>query len=335
MLKASVCIPTYNRREALMAGLRAFEQQTIPMGRFEVIVAIDGSTDGTEAALARLRPSYPLRWILQPNRGIAAARNAAARLATHPVVIFLDDDQIPVPDLVAAHLAAQDGHGDVLVQGSYPLAVGFDRLGASLAYERSRRNAMRTIGQKLASSRTLWAGNFSVRRDTWGRVNGFDEAFTGWGSEDTDFGLRLSAVSIPLISCEDARSYHQHWVGYEAWRRQAYSAGQAAVRLARKHGLPLAEIAPTETDGWLNRGLVQAWRHSPRAIDAGGRLFVGGLWLADRAGIRPLQLRLAQVVRRIYKVGGLTQEALQESRPALSTEASDRTGLNRMPRAHR
>jgi GT2 family glycosyltransferase len=308
VLTASVCIPTYNRRAALLTVLRAFERQTVPHDRFEVIVAVDGSTDGTEAALAKEQLSYALRWIVQPNRGIAAARNAAARMAKHPVIIFLDDDQIPGPGLVAAHLSAHERDGDVVVQGTYPLAPGFDRLGASLAYERSRRGAMRAIADRSRSAAALWAGNFSVRRDTWQRADGFDETFTGWGSEDTDFGLRLHALSIPLTFREDAISYHQHRVGQQAWRRQADSAGRAAVQLARKHGVPLTEIAPTETRGWINRALAQVWRRSPGAIEVAGQLLVACLWLADRTGIRPLQLGLARMVRRIYKVGGITLE---------------------------
>lgn len=305
MLTASVCIPTFNRRDRLKSVLDALQRQTAT-DRFEVIVAIDGSTDGTGAMLASLHPRYLLRWTLQPNRGIAAARNAAARLAGNDVLIFLDDDQLAEPELVAAHLEAQERLGDVIVQGSYPLAAGFDRRGPSLAYERARAGAM-SAKPDLASN--LWGANFSVRRDTWSRVGGFDEAFVGWGSEDTDFGLRLAGLSIPLIFCGAALSYHQHSVGYAAFRRQAYSAGRAAVRLSRKHHLPIAEVAPSESQGWLSRFLVRAWRVSPLLTEGAGGLIICGLWLADRSRVPALQLRLAQLLRRLYKVGGIVRES--------------------------
>ena len=97
VLTASVCIPTYNRRDKLLALLRCLGEQTIDPKCYEVIGTIDGSTDGTERALANLHIPYRLQWIARANAGTSAARNAAARLARSPVIIFLDDDQLPAP----------------------------------------------------------------------------------------------------------------------------------------------------------------------------------------------------------------------------------------------
>jgi glycosyltransferase involved in cell wall biosynthesis len=308
-LKASVCIPTYNRVERILRLLHALDEQTVDHERFEVIVTIDGSTDGTQTALANFRASYALRWIAQPNAGPSAARNAAARLARYEVIIFLDDDHIPAQGLVRAHLDEQERAGDVLVQGCYPLAPGYDRLGAALAYELARTRTVPARDHQDGSSSMLWAGNFSVRTHTYRRVGGFDENFRGWGSEDTDFGLRLAALSIPLVVSEAAVTQHQMRVGYGAFREQSFSAGRAVVRLSRKHGRSLTELSPTETSGWLSSLLVYSWRVSPMATDAAGRLVTAGLWLADHAHARPLQLAFARMVRRIYKVGGIAQEA--------------------------
>jgi glycosyltransferase involved in cell wall biosynthesis len=308
-LRASVCIPTYNRRDRILRLLRALDEQTVDHDRFEVIVTVDGSTDGTQTALADYRASFALRWIAQPNAGRSAARNAAARLASNGIIIFLDDDHIPVPGLVVAHLDEQERGGDVLVQGCYPLAPGYDRQGAALAYELARTRTLPARDHQDGSSSMLWAGNFSVRTQTFRRVGGFDENFRGWGSEDTDFGLRLAALSIPLVVSEAAVTHHQMRVGYRAFRQQSFSAGRAVVRLSRKHGRALTELSPNETSGWLSSLLLHSWRVSPMATDAAGRLVTAGLWLADRAHARPLQLALARMVRRIYKVGGIAQEA--------------------------
>jgi GT2 family glycosyltransferase len=304
-----VCIPTYNRRDRILRLLRALDEQTVDHDRFEVIVTVDGSTDGTQTALANFEPSYALRWVAQPNGGASAARNVAAHLACNEVIIFLDDDHIPVPGLVAAHLDEQERGGDVVVQGCYPLAPGYDRQGAALAYELARTRTLPARDHRGGSSSMLWGGNFSVRTQTFRRVGGFDENFRAWGSEDTDFGLRLAALSIPLIVSEVAVTQHQMQVGYGAFRQQSFSAGRAVVRLSRKHGRSLTELSPSETSGWLSSVLIRSWRLSPVATDAAGRLVTAGLWLADRAHARPLQLAFARMVRRIYKVGGIAQEA--------------------------
>ena len=78
-LKASICIPSYNRKELLLATLRSLNQQkSAAPDAFEVIVADDGSSDGSVEALAGLRTRYRLRWLTQPNAGPAAASNAAS-----------------------------------------------------------------------------------------------------------------------------------------------------------------------------------------------------------------------------------------------------------------
>src|SRR6266853_931822 len=106
-LRASVVICTYNRCRALLQTLDSLERQ---------------STAGPFEALEARWSSVALRWLWQPNAGAAAARNAAARLTVARVLIFLDDDQVAEPELVATHLAAQDRYPGALVQGSYPLA---------------------------------------------------------------------------------------------------------------------------------------------------------------------------------------------------------------------
>jgi len=110
-LNASVIIPTYNRRDLLLWTVATLDRQSIPPERYEVIVGVDGSNDGTVEALAVLRPRYSLRWVWQRNHGQAAITNFAARLARHEVLVFLTDDQLASPELLAAHLDVHQRHG--------------------------------------------------------------------------------------------------------------------------------------------------------------------------------------------------------------------------------
>src|SRR5437870_3717378 len=141
-LRASVCIPSYNRRELLLATLRSLDRQTVGPGRFEVVVANDGSTDGTADLLRGLETSYRLRWVTQQNAGLAAARNAAARIAEQEVLIFVDADQICDSEMVEVHLEIHQREGNVFVQGFYPLAEGCRSRATSLLYERSLVGAL-------------------------------------------------------------------------------------------------------------------------------------------------------------------------------------------------
>ncbi|HET9847223.1 MAG TPA: glycosyltransferase [Candidatus Dormibacteraeota bacterium] len=305
-LTATIIIGTYNRRVSVLRVLEQLNQQTAA-GRFEVVVAVDGASDGTEEAIAAGEWAFPIRWTVDANGGIAAARNRAARLAANPVLIVLDDDLLAVPNFVAAHLAAQERNGDVLVHGPTPLAAGFDRGGAALLFERTRALEL-DESSHTQREWTLWGGNFSVRRQLWRAIGGFDETFREYGGEDTDFGLRVAALGIRYVFEPAAVAYHLHRVSQASFRARALTEGRALVRLAAKHGRPIESFAGGSVRRPLDRLIVWIWTRSPKAGQRIGRLTSGILWLADRTAPPALQVSAARAVRRLHRLGGMTLE---------------------------
>lgn len=97
----SVIIPTFNRAHMLGDAIDSVLQQRD--ATFEVIVVDDGSRDDT----ARIVAAYAgrVRYVRQCQRGVAAARNAGARLATGRWLAFLDSDDYWLPGKLAAQLA--------------------------------------------------------------------------------------------------------------------------------------------------------------------------------------------------------------------------------------
>jgi GT2 family glycosyltransferase len=304
-LKASICIPSYNRREYLLATLRSLNHQRADSDAYEVIVADDGSSDGTLEALAELRPRYRLRWFTQPNAGPAAASNAAAELAENEVLIFLDADQVCTPDMVSVHLEIHECEGNVFVQGLFPLADGFGSRAASLLYERALLSALEPIDRRHPASCHMWSAQVSVRRSVWNEIGGFDSSFREYGGEDTDFGLRVAALGVPFIFDPRALSFHLHEVSYRSLRRQAYDEGCSIVRLSEKHGLPVRTLFGGDLDKPIDRVFEAGWSGAPRAMEAFGRVLTVGVMAADTVRVRPLQLLAARFVHRWYKVGGL------------------------------
>ncbi len=89
MERVSVIIPTHNRKTYIPEAIGSVYKQTfIPE---EIIVVDDGSTDGTRVEIER-RYGHTIRYIAQPNRGVAAARNKGIALAQGDYIAFLDSD---------------------------------------------------------------------------------------------------------------------------------------------------------------------------------------------------------------------------------------------------
>ena len=101
--EASVIIPAYNHARFVGEAVESVLLQTAASR--EVIVVDDGSTDDTARVLAGF--GGRIRVIRQPNRGVAAARNAGAALASGDVLTWLDADDTWWPRKLERQLATQ------------------------------------------------------------------------------------------------------------------------------------------------------------------------------------------------------------------------------------
>lgn len=312
--RASVCIPTRNRRYLLAGTLRSLEAQSVGPGRLQVVIADDGSTDGTAEYLDQLAFKLPIERVSLPGRGGGAARNAAASRARGDVLIFLDDDQLCSSELVAAHLAVHQRFGDVLVQGLYPLAAGCNRRGTSLVYQWAQSRTLSALSPLVVGGFWhVWGGNISVRRATWARAGGYDEQLPR--SQDLDFGLRVAGLGVPFVFEPRALSYHVHSISAAGFRRQHFSEGRTMARLSAKHGLPIGGLLGGRYGRLADRLASLAWRLNPAAAHRIGVAIGSSLWAADTLGLPSAQLAAARLLRRYFEVGGITAETLSLALP--------------------
>ncbi|MBL1264987.1 glycosyltransferase [Methylomicrobium sp. RS1] len=111
--KITLAFCTYNRAERLEKLVEAIRRQTTSTP-FDILAVNNNSTDHTLTELERLaKLSGPvLRYVTETEQGIVAARNRAiAECLDSGVMIFIDDDEIPLPGLIesAAHSILQQG----------------------------------------------------------------------------------------------------------------------------------------------------------------------------------------------------------------------------------
>lgn len=99
-MKVSVVMPLYNAASYLADSLGSLQSQTLE--NFEAIVVDDGSTDGSCEVFAKLVGNDArFRLIRQKNSGAGAARNLGMSLSSGEALIFLDSDDVFVPELLS------------------------------------------------------------------------------------------------------------------------------------------------------------------------------------------------------------------------------------------
>ena len=222
----SVVVPYYEQPAELERALAALEGQTWPRELFEVVVVDDGSK--TPLAV----PSSPLRVTVvhQEDRGfgLARARNAGVQTAAHDILLFLDADMLPEAGWIAAHARWHHAVCDAVTLGSRAF-VAVDDMDAETI--RVRRGSLRElfaerpwdtsfVDRHMARTRHLTArgedqfrvlvgSNFGIRRELFAAAGGFDETFTRWGGEDTEFGYRAQTIGALLVPLGDGFAWHQ------------------------------------------------------------------------------------------------------------------------------
>ncbi len=163
-------------------------------------------------------PADPNQLPLARARNIGAAR--AVELGAE-LLIFLDVDCIPGPDLVAAykraaHRTVRHEGPTVLcgpvaylppplnTRGAYPADLSV------IASPHPARPAPRP-GQILRSDDfdLFWSLSFAITAEHWAASGGFDETYVGYGAEDTDFGRTVAGLGGRMFWVGGADAYHQ------------------------------------------------------------------------------------------------------------------------------
>ena len=229
-LPVSVVVPCFEAPDALALTLAGLGRQDWPRALLEVVVVDDGSEP--PLGLPALPGSAPLdvKLVRQERRGfgLARARNAGARAAAHPILVFLDGDVIAEAGLLAAHARWHHAVSDALTLGfcAYVSAAGIDsgavrhrpgtlgELFADRPFDRPwlERHMARTGDMTSGHDdlfRAVTGHNLGISRAFFEAVGGFDESFARYGGEDTEFGYRVQMQGGLLAPERGAFAWHQ------------------------------------------------------------------------------------------------------------------------------
>ncbi|MGK4581726.1 glycosyltransferase [Kitasatospora sp. HPMI-4] len=308
-----VVIPVCNRRENLSLLLSSLSRQTT--GAFHVVVADDGSTDGTRAMVESLAATEQwggrLSWIgCGPDLGVRTARarniGVANLHADTSLVVLLDSDLVVQPNAMESFTALHQRHPSTVISGlvdwlppsphtEVEQAVAtrsLARLRGSVPQGIPRRVGGTFVGPELRTGlfekgaeepvplRPEWALplNSAWPVDVYWSLGGFDEAMTGYGYEDNEFGARALAAGVQCLPRPELWALHVWHPKPDA----AMSENQKNLDYyLRRHGRN--QLMETDVDWTL-------WFHYH--AERGGTVVRGSstLWALDADGARRLAL---------------------------------------------
>jgi GT2 family glycosyltransferase len=230
MPRLTIQLCTYKRAHLLGRVLEALFDQTLPADQYEVVLVNDGSPDDTDAVVERVRPlaRCAFTYVVQANGGLAAARNAGIERARGERILFMDDDVLATPVLAAEHLSSDERHGDAIVRGAVINTASFNELPVPVW----------TLANY--SGNFFWTTNVSLRRSRLERIGGrFDTAFTEYGWEDIELGMRLRAIGTRAVFNRYALVFHLKppptAQSVEGILRQVRAQARTAIQLRAKH----------------------------------------------------------------------------------------------------
>lgn len=283
--QVSVVIPTHQRREALRRVLESLATQTLDPSSYEVVVAVDASTDGTLEMLDAFPGPLQLRWVSPPGRGRAGACNAAVAAARGEVTIVLDDDMRCVPEFVERHRDDHPPGSRRCVLGAVPVELG-DASPHAARYVKEKFDAhlaRLSDPAHLALPRSFFTGNASLRTEVMREVGGFDDSFGIYGNEDVELALRLRGAGVELGYDPEALAYQSYEKDLGGLQRDTLAKGRTTVQLARRH----PEVFP-----------------DLRLADPGDS---SRPWLAARALLLALTRRLPATSGAVFALAGLLE----------------------------
>ncbi len=245
-LRLSVIIPSHERPEAVCRTLAALARQTVGCAAFEAVVVADGCGPATVDRIREASTPFPMVVLQQDCQGAGSARNAGARRAAAPLLVFLDDDIEPEPGLLAAYEAAHREAPDAVLLGDTPAAIA----GASL-FHRALRQWWNDHTIRVRRSdhrfgyRDLHSGNFCLSRELFEAIGGFHPGFHQRAGEDHELGARLIARGTPFRFVPGARGFHHDATALSRSLARARDEGRGDVLLGTLHpdlrnSLPLA-----------------------------------------------------------------------------------------------
>ena len=229
----SVIVPSYNREDEIRELLDSFARLDFHRDRYELIIADDGSTDGTAALVSSFLKNAPftLTFYRQENRGPGAARNMGMSRAKGDFFIFIDSDCTVSPGWLAAIDQALTTDNADAFGGPDACRDDFPPLLKAINY--SMTSFLTTGGIRGHQKKRL--GKFYPRSFNMGLSREVYESIGGFGAlrhgQDIEFSHRIIKSGAAVTRVPSAVVYHKRRTSLRKFFRQVFNWGVARINL--------------------------------------------------------------------------------------------------------
>jgi GT2 family glycosyltransferase len=259
----SILIPTHRRPAKLAACLARLANQSLAADRYEVLVALDGPDEASARAAYQAWGACPARLLVIPcpRRGLNAARNTLLEAATCRYMVSLNDDVLPEPGFLEAHLAAhQEAEAErapAIISGYSPftpfenetlfdalardtsMIFFYDQMVAPSAAVEDSSSLRASVPSCLRAFshdwgfRHCWGLNFSAPLAAVRAAGGFVSFPLCYGYDDIELAFRLKRrFGTPVLFRPRARADHDHRYTPRDILEREFKLGQAAYQFA-------------------------------------------------------------------------------------------------------
>jgi glycosyltransferase involved in cell wall biosynthesis len=229
----SIIVPSYNRQDEISELLKSFTALEFNASRVELIIADDGSEDGTDELIKNFRDklSFPLRFYTQQNQGPGAARNMGMKHAKGDFYIFIDSDcTVPADWLSNIDQALQQNQAEAF-GGRDSFQADFPDLLKAINY--SMTSFVTTGGLRGRKGKKL--AKFYPRSFNMGLSKKLFEQIGGFGSlrhgQDIEYSHRMIKSGAKIIYINNAIVYHKRRTSIKKFFRQVFNWGVARINL--------------------------------------------------------------------------------------------------------
>lgn len=197
----SIVISAYNEAKTIAEKLDNILSLDYPREKFEVVIASDGSTDGTDTIVERYK-EQGVKLISLPHHGKSAALNAAVALSNGEILVFSDANSMYKSDAIQAlvrpfadpEIGGVAGN-QVYLKESSPGSTG-DGERAYWGIDRMLKVFQSRSGNTLAATGAIYAIRASLFRPIPDGV-----------SDDFVTSTRVIAQGYRLVFAQDAIAY--------------------------------------------------------------------------------------------------------------------------------